>query len=166
MSSFKKNPASEEEIIQWSQNKLVNPRTNRKIKKTSPIYKYFDKEFKKKSQNKKKENEIKRDNSKIKKDILDKLKDYLGPAQGNHLLSFDNKDPISQEDIWEKDDNDIKQIANDIPSYKLFSYQDSEDKIRCFNIKTINSMISNNCKIHPITGIEIDEKSIENATIM
>ena len=47
MSSYKLNPVTKEELLKWSTNSLVNPRTNRKIKKFSSTYNYLDKHFKK-----------------------------------------------------------------------------------------------------------------------
>ena len=193
MSSYKSKPATLEEINKWSQDKLINPRTKRKIKKSSPIYKYLNNQFnslksleegndkeeatnailsrklskkKKKNSNKvifeeKKEEEHNIDQT----TLLESISEYLGPAKGNHLLSVDNKDPITQEDIWIRTDGK-KEEAIDIPSYKLFSYTDTEDKIRCFNIETIISMINNNCLVHPITGLTINDDTIERAKKM
>ena len=45
MSSYKSKSATLDEINKWSKNKLINPRTKRKIKKTSPIYKYLNNQF-------------------------------------------------------------------------------------------------------------------------
>lgn len=156
MSSYKNNPVTDNELQEWFNNKLVNPRTKRKIKKLSNTYNYLDKKYKKMV---KRNNEI--------SPWKDELIKFQGPAKGNHLESFDNKDPISQEDIWVIDDESkIKKASDEISSFQLFSYLDSEEKIRCFNIESFMTLIDNNCTKHPITGLEIDTSVIENAKKM
>lgn len=149
MSSYKLNPVTDQELKNWFNNKLVNPRTGRKIKEFSKTYNYLLNKYNKKY------------------DFERLVKKYQGPAEGNHLKSFDNKDPISQEDIWElcPETND-KKISNEIPDYKLFSYLDSENKIRCFNIESFMSLVENDCKCHPITGLSIEDNIFNNAKKM
>jgi len=180
MSSYKSKSATLDEINKWSKNKLINPRTKRKIKKTSPIYKYLNNQYNmiKDTIDDKKEdedviideksdtsNEMDHDSKIDVKLILNKVQNYLGPANGDHLLSCDNKDPITQEDIWIREDG-VKIKSDEIPSYKLFSYSDTDNIIRCFNIETIINMINNDCIAHPITGIDMDIESIKRATEM
>ena len=45
MSYFLKNPITHDELVKWSNNKLVNPRTNRKIIENGSVYKYINKQF-------------------------------------------------------------------------------------------------------------------------
>lgn len=47
MKYFKNEPITHNELLIWNKNKTINPRTNRKIKSTSSIYKYLTKEFSK-----------------------------------------------------------------------------------------------------------------------
>ena len=132
MKWFKLNPVTDQELSIWFKNKLVNPRTNRRIKEFSRTYNYLNDNYKLM---------IDRSESNDKKHITffkEIIKKYQGPAQGDHLKSFDNKDPISQEDIWENSPKtNEKIVSDDIPSFKLFSYLDTQDKIRCFNIEQL-----------------------------
>ena len=157
MSSYKNNPVTDNELQEWFNNKLVNPRTKRKIKKLSNTYNYLFKKY----------NKMIKRNSSENSSWKEEISKFQGPAKGNHLESFDNKDPISQEDIWVIDDESkIKKASYEIPSFQLFSYLDSEEKIRCFNIESFMTLIDNNCTKHPITGLEIDTSVNENAKKM
>jgi hypothetical protein len=157
MSSYKNNPVTDNELQEWFNNKLVNPRTKRRIKKLSNTYNYLHKKYIKMS----KRNDDGNNSWQV------NLSKFQGPAKGNHLESFDNKDPISQEDIWVMDDESkMKKASDEIPSFKLFSYLDSEEKIRCFNIESFMTLIDNNCTKHPITGLEIELDTINNAKKM
>ena len=161
MSSYKLNPVTDEELSLWFKNKLVNPRTNRKIKEFSKTYNFLNINYKLMIKRSKFLEDGKNDNFK------ELIKKYQGPAKGDHLKSFDNKDPISQEDIWENSlENNKKIISDDIPSIKLFSYLDTEDKIRCFNIESFMNLIESDCCTHPITGLPINQETIDNAKKM
>lgn len=50
--NYKDNPPTEEEIKKWCENKLVNPRTGRKILQNGPTYRLLEKSFKKDPANK------------------------------------------------------------------------------------------------------------------
>jgi len=155
MSSYKLSPVIDQELSIWFKNKLINPRTNRRIKEFSKTYNYLNDNYK-----------LMIDRSKP-ISFKELVKKYQGPAQGDHLKSFDNKDPISQEDIWENSlETNEKIVANDIPSFKLFSYSDTEDKIRCFNIESFMNLVENYCSTHPITGLPINQETINNAKKM
>lgn len=45
MSYFLKYPITQNELLKWNDNKLVNPRTNRKIIENGSIYKYINKQY-------------------------------------------------------------------------------------------------------------------------
>jgi hypothetical protein len=161
MSSYKLNPVTDEELSLWFKNKLVNPRTNRKIKEFSKTYNYLNINYKLMIKRSKFLEDEKNDT------LKELVKKFQGPAQGDHLKSFDNKDPISQEDIWENSLEDNKKIVSeDIPSLKLFSYLDNDNKIRCFNIESFMSLVENDCCTHPITGLLINQETIDNAKKM
>ena len=71
--SFKENELTEEECYKWFENRLENPRTNRKLKKDSSYLKIFEKQcekYKKKTESKEK---IK-DNESIIKELIKKKK--------------------------------------------------------------------------------------------
>ncbi|VVU95694.1 hypothetical protein CPAV1605_1449 [seawater metagenome] len=181
MSLYKNVPVTLEELKIWRQKKSVNPRTNRKIKTSSPIYKYLKEEYQKKVNLGEIEEDIvieeEEDNSSTSSSSLDDLKDisedeiYLlvkehqGPLNSDYTQSFDNKDPISQEDIWIMEKDQRKQ-SSEIPIYKMFSYRDNESNIRCFNIESIKNMIDNNISTHPLTNDKIDDSVFERGKLM
>ena len=71
--SLKEKELTEEECYKWFENRLENPRTNRKLKKDSSYLKIFEKQcekYKKKTESKKK---IK-NNEYIKKELIKKKK--------------------------------------------------------------------------------------------
>ena len=95
--------------------------------------------------------------------VLEKIKKVAGPCYKNPLLSHNNIDPISQENIWITQTDNIKILAKDIPYYMLFSYKDDDGFIRCFNIESIKGLIDENIFKHPVTGKQIPANVIENA---
>ena len=125
-----------ETLIKWNNNRNINPLTNKKIKSNGKIYLNFLKEW-------------------------DKLADenLLGPLK-NYIDCEDNKDVISQEDIWVIKDG--KRVKSEDIKY-LFSYKDEEGKYRGFNITSIEKMIENGIYKHPITNKEIGSKDILRA---
>ncbi|AGC01839.1 hypothetical protein H012_gp624 [Acanthamoeba polyphaga moumouvirus] len=92
-----------------------------------------------------------------------KIKELVGPIYHDVTLSEDEYDPITYDPIWII--NNGKRIPAEINKYYLFSYFDSNDKIRCFTIFSIWDMLNgqeNELK-HPITQELIPEKDIERA---
>ena len=168
MSLYKNNPVTKDELILWEKNKFINPRTNRKIKESSPIYKYLleqNKKFKNNEEMNILQESITSDEDEDESpNYLDLVSNVNGPAKGNHLLSFDNRDPISQDTIWYIE-IDQKKISDDIPDYKLFSYFDKKNII-CFNIESIQYMIKNNHFNHPITNDLISNDIIDRGKKM
>lgn len=128
-------------LIKWNNNRLLNPLTNKKIKENGKTYLKFLKEWKL----------IEDDDINIDK-LLGPLKDYIDCE--------DNKDIISQEDIWILKDG--KKVKSDDIKY-LFSYMDDDNKYRGFNIKSIEMLINKNNLKHPITNQEIKEIDIDRA---
>ena len=45
MKSFKTNPITEEELMIWKRNNLVNPRTNRNIKEGTSLHRFIKKQY-------------------------------------------------------------------------------------------------------------------------
>jgi len=167
MSLYKNNPVTKDELLLWEKNKFVNPRTNRRIKESSPIYKYLleqNKKFKNNEEMNSLQESISSDDEELYNNI-DLVCGVNGPANGNHLLSFDNRDPISQDTIWYIDEKGNKKKSLDIEDYKLFSYED-KNNIICFNIESIQYMILNNHFIHPITNNLISDDIISRGKEM
>nr|QZX43262.2 hypothetical protein [Mimivirus sp.] len=78
-------------------------------------------------------------------------------------MSEDEYDPITYDAIWTIKNHN--KIPGDINKYYLFSYLDSNDKIRCFTLFSIKDMLENekNDYKHPITQELIPEIDIQRA---
>jgi len=127
MSQFKESSINITELMNWKRNPLINPRTNRKIKENSILYKYIKNKY-----NETFPNGI---------DIFD---------------SNDDRDPISLKRFYTIDtDNKKKLIYQNIE--KLIIYQESESIVRCFEIESIQYLKTYNILTHPISQRSIPE---------
>lgn len=85
----------------------------------------------------------------------------IGPVFSDITISEDEQDPITYDKIWIIENGKKKAAA--INKYYLFSYIDSNNKIRCMTIFTINDMIENDDFIHPLTMEKIPDQDINRA---
>lgn len=178
---YKNVPVTINELKIWLLDKSINPRTKRKIKSTSPIYKYLeDESIKNNLSGIDNIEEINENDEKFSENadessqnlefyqeahLLELIQDFQGPLGDDYTKSIDNKDPISQEDIWYIEDGQ-KIKSKEIPALKMFSYFDSSDNIRAFNIESIKTMIEGNINRHPITNEIIDIEILDRAQKM
>lgn len=115
------------ELICWSSNKNINPKTKRKIKSSGKKFKEIQEVF------------------------LSTFKEGINP-----LLIIDNKDPISQDNIWVYDDQKNK-VYGDIPPNRLVVYQDNNSFYRGFDANSLVMLKKSGNNKHPITGDVIPE---------
>lgn len=94
-------------------------------------------------------------------EYCDVIPDLIGPVFFDITLSEDEQDPVTFDEIWTLKDG-VKTPAN-VNKYYLFSYKDSNDKIRCLTIFTLYNMINENNLVHPITMEEIPPIDVERA---
>ena len=120
------------ELLKWTNLKTINPKSGRKIKQSGKIYKSLQKAF------------------------LKNFKDNINP-----LDSTDNKDPVSQDDIWLYDESN-KKIYGSIPPERLVIYQEG-NFIRCFDANSLLMMKKNNMTSHPISSKIIPEEAFQKA---
>lgn len=92
---------------------------------------------------------------------VDTISKLIGPVFEDITISEDEQDPITYDKIWIMENG--KKTPAAINKYYLFSYQDSNDKIRCMTIFTIKDMIDNNDFTHPLTMDKIPDKDIDRA---
>ena len=92
------------------------------------------------------------------------IKIVSGPAYNDPLLSHNNIDPITQENIWYEQD-DKKIVSDDIKQIMLFSYKDDKNFIHCFNIESLRNLFKYNNFNHPITNIKFPDQVIEYVKI-
>lgn len=91
-----------------------------------------------------------------------KIPNLIGPVFDDITKSDDNQDPITFDIIW-TELNGIRIPSSTINRYFLFSYVDSQNRVRCFTIFTIYNMIKNNNLVHPITMEPIPKDDIDRA---
>lgn len=91
----------------------------------------------------------------------DKVARLIGVVFDDVTKSDDNQDPVTFDVIWTEKDN--QKIPASINKYFLFSYIDSQNKVRCFTIFTIYNMLKNNNMVHPITKEPIPSTDVDRA---
>ena len=127
---IKNNPLTLDELKKWKNNPLINPRTNKSIKKGAATYKLIEDEYNKN------------------KDIIE-----TGTLSilNNLLNCDDDRDPISMNLFWTEKDN-IKTIVYPLEQLdQLVFYTDSHNKIRCLEKETISHLKTYNILNHPVT---------------
>lgn len=92
--------------------------------------------------------------------IRQKLYKLYGPAYKKPILSHDNIDPISLEQIWNLVDNKRVNVC-EIPRYLIFSYIDENKHIRVFNILSLLKLIQYDKK-DPTTRSSITSNVIDS----
>lgn len=95
------------------------------------------------------------------KNDLDEIENLIGPVFHDITLSDDEFDPITLDQFFVVKNN--KKIPCDFSKYLLFSYNDSNNKIRCMTIFSIRSIIKTDNKIHPMTYQKIPDDVINRA---
>ena len=137
---IKNNPLSLEELEKWKMNPLINPRTNKSIKKDAATYKLI-------------ENEYNKNKNMIETGtlyILDKL-----------LHCNDDRDPISMNLFWIEKDN-IKTVIYPLKELdQLVFYTDSNNKIKCLEKESISYLKTYNIYKHPVTMELLPKKIFE-----
>ena len=141
-------PITQSELIKWKSNPELNPRTNRKIKEEGKIYKYLKNCYDIESKLKYNQELIT-----INKPIVDETIYSLND-------SVDDKDPISLNVFWIKEEGNKKIIYSDISS--LIFYKDSYNLVRCFERESLEYLKAYNFNKHPITMEEIPIEIFKN----
>jgi hypothetical protein len=94
-------------------------------------------------------------------ECLEKIIKLIGPVFNDITLSEDQEDPWTMDIIWTQ--NNGVRTATDINKYYLFSYLDSDKKIRCLTVFTLQNMIMKDDFTHPLTMETIPKKDIIRA---
>lgn len=132
MSYFLKNPITEDELIKWSKNKFINPRTNRKIKKTGSIYKYLNKKFNYFTNN------------------VNTSKKNFNYFNYTLLDVSTNEEPITLKTFYDQHKNIT------VNEKKYIIYKETEtNRIQAFHYKSILGLRNNKIIKHPITQNKI-----------
>ena len=160
--SIKINPLTDDELILWNENQLINPRTNRKINKDCLTYAILRREYYKMVlRNKEKETisiniesniEIKETKPEI--TSLEKLE--------NILFCVDDRDPISMNIFW-SEKNNIKTIVYPLEDLdNLVFYNDSKNNLRCLEKETLKYLKTYNITKHPVSNEKIPDELFKN----
>jgi hypothetical protein len=163
--SIKINPLTDDELILWNSNQLVNPRTNRKINKDCLTYAILRREYYRMIlRNKEKQMfninpkpnietiEIKDEEPEI--SSLEKLEKIL--------LCMDDRDPISMNIFW-SEKNNIKTIVYPLEDLdNLVFYNDIKNNLRCLEKETLKYLKTYNITKHPVTNELIPEELFKN----
>ena len=129
-----------DKILEWYENKNINPYTKRKIKKDGITYKKLLKLYNKFILENNNNNNI------------------LSP-----LDSIEDIDIISLNKIWEIKDGVKKIIYDNINN--LITYKDENNNIHCFEKESIQYLKDYNIEFHPITKVRIPKDILESVNI-
>jgi hypothetical protein len=129
----------------WKNNQLINPKTNKTIKKNGPTYKVIEKEYQ-------------LNKNQIEACVLLTL---------NKLLSCDdNRDPISMNLYWIEKEN-VKSIVYPLDQLdKLIFYNDKNNKLRCLEKDSIIHLKTYNMLNHPVTMDPIPKEIFDSIDII
>lgn len=94
-------------------------------------------------------------------EYFEKISELIGPVFNDITVSEDEQDPMTFDSFWEYKNN--SKVPSSFNKYYLFSYSDSNNKIRCLTIFTLYNMINDNNFLHPLTMEIIPEKDIIRA---
>jgi len=153
-----KNSYSKEELYGWYKNKTINPQTKRSIKESGKIYKFLQSEYNRLIFNND-SNDLFDLVGTYDEKLNNKIEKLVGPVFNDLTKSDDEIDIINHSSFW------IEENGFKIPNcrnYLVISYHDNQNKIRCFTLESLDGMIKNNIKYHPITKEKIPEHVFEN----
>lgn len=141
----------EEKILEWYENKNINPYTKRKIKENGVTYKKLLKLYNKFI--------LENKDSPIKKiKLLENKIDKLSP-----LDSIEDIDIISLNKIWEIVDG--KKILIHENENNLITYKDENKNIHCFEKESIQYLKDYKIEFHPITKVRIPKDVLDSVNI-
>lgn len=133
-----------EQLKKWENNQLINPKTNKAIKKNGPTYKLIEKEY-----------ELNFD--KIKTNSLSIL---------NKLLTCDDdRDPISMNLFWVEKDN-VKSIVYPLEELDNLVFYNENNKLRCLEKESIIHLKTYNMLKHPVSMEPIPKELFDSIKII
>lgn len=151
--SYENKDVTTDEIKIWKKNKYVNPRTNRKIKESSKIYKYLENMSKKINNNKKNKSESNIDNVELKslvknsEKIIEDLRTKTNEDKilinklNKEILVSSEKNTVSINELKNENENN-KLIINNLnkTNKELQESLDNKNKLLEENNKKINKL--------------------------
>jgi hypothetical protein len=164
---FKHNHLTINELVQWKQNPLINPKTGKVIKENGGTFQLIDLIYKK---NKTQVDEIfnnkfasSKSDGKINTNINDAIDIII---KTNILNCIDDRDPISMNIFW-KDTDGKKQIEYPEENFsQLVFYTDSKNLLRCLEKETLRYLKTYDLILHPITSEPIPFDLFDNLDIV
>ncbi len=144
---FKYNHLTINDLVQWKQNPLVNPKTGKVIKENGGTFQLIDSIYKK--------NKIHVDkilNKDACTNVIEKINTNINDTIIKNILSCtDDRDPISMNIFWREIDGK-KQIEYPEECFsQLVFYTDSKNLLRCLEKETLRYLKTYNLILHPIS---------------
>lgn len=128
-----------DKILEWYENKNINPYTKRKIKENGVTYKKLMKLYNK---------------------FIENIKDDI---KINPLDSIEDIDIISLNKIWEIKDGEKRLVHDNVNN--LVTYKDENNNIHCFEKESIQYLKDYNIEFHPITKVRIPKDILDSVNI-
>jgi hypothetical protein len=118
------------DLKKWKSNPLINPKTNKIIKKDGPTFKIIEREYFLNKQ---------------------KIESKIFSLLNKLLICEDDRDPISMSLFWIEKDN-TKSIVYPLDQLdNLVFYSDNQNKVRCLEQESIIYLKTYNFLKHPVT---------------
>lgn len=152
---------SEDNLLSWNNNRLINPITNRAIKENGPTFKKILKKYneylnkKNKIENFYKLCIIKKIQKKCRNRYLSKIS---GPGYDNPLLCNNERDIISLDKIWENKDGE-KVVNLEFDKKLLFTYE-SNNIIFGMNIESLETLLKKKIFKDPFTNVRFSNSTL------
>ncbi len=147
---FANNPLTLNELVQWKQNPLINPKTGKLIKANGTTYQRINSIYNKN----KKQVDLLINNLQTNQTNLVNI---IDTANTNNLIKtkilncVDDRDPISMNIYWSELNNE-KQIKYPEENFsQLVFYMDSKNLLRCLEKETLTYLKTYNITTHPVT---------------
>lgn len=141
-----------DKILEWYENKNINPYTKRKIKENGATYKKLMKLYNKFILEK---INLENDTNNNSEEGCDKL---------TPLESIEDIDVISLNKIWEIKDGKKILVHENVDN--LVTYKDENNNIHSFEKESIQYLKDYNIEFHPITNVRIPKEILDSVNII
>ncbi len=145
----------EDKILEWYNNKKINPYTGRTIKENGPTYNKLNRMYLKFIKEKK-------------NNITKSVENNIEPINSNEnniepINSIEDVDVISLNTIWKLVDGKRILVYNDPDN--LITYKDEKDHIHSFEKESIQYLKEYKISEHPLTKVKIPQHVLDSVNI-
>ena len=165
---FKHNHLTINELVQWKQTPLINPKTGKAIKENGGTFQLIDSIYKKyKTQvDEIFNNKFPSSKSEETSLVIDSGFDSLQKIKINILNCIDDRDPISMNIFWKEIDGKKQIEYPEETLSQLIFYTDSKNLLRCLEKETLRYLKTYNLILHPITSEPIPSNLFDNLDVV